>query len=290
MEQVIANALISASAYLLVGLGFSLVYRVSGVFHFAHGAVLTCSAYAGYSFSSVVPLPLGMLGGVVAGSLLGWGIEALVYRSLRDRDASGTILLLGSLGIYVVLQASVALWFGAGTHSLHPGALPVVVEFFGARITRPQIATFVLAMGTLPAVWLVLRTTTLGRAYRAIVCDKDLARTYGIDVQRVILYVFLVASVLAGVAGQLAALDGGVSPTMGFRVLVMGLVAAVIGGLGSVPGVGLGAVILAFVQHGSAWWLSSQWQDAIVFGVLIVFLVARPHGLLGRASQSETVA
>ena len=125
--------------------------------------------------------------------------------------------------------------------------------------------------------------------YRAVVSDEDLARVYGIDVDRVILHVFLAASALAGAAGQLLALDSGIAPAMGFRVLVMGLIAAVIGGLGSVPGVALGALVLALLQHATAWWVSSQWQDAVVFAVLVVFLVLRPHGLLGRATRREVV-
>jgi len=137
------------------------------------------------------------------------------------------------------------------------------------------------------ALW--LRYTIIGKAMRAVANDKVLARVSGIDSERVILYTFAMGSALAGIAGILVAFDVDMSPTMGMKALMMGVVTVIVGGVGSVPGIAAGALLLGIAQHLGVWKIGTQWQDAIAFGILLVFLVFRPQGFLGKKVKKVTL-
>jgi len=141
MNQVLANALVSAASYLLVGLGFSLIYVCARFFHFAHGAVVTAGAYASFVFSVWAGLPfwIAVPGGVLTATVLAMGMEFTIYRPLRRRAATPATLLLASLGIYVVMQAIVTLVFGAGTQTFRAGRVPEGIPLLGIRLTLPQM-------------------------------------------------------------------------------------------------------------------------------------------------------
>jgi len=291
MSQVIVNAIVSAAGYLLVGLGFALIYSTTRFFHFAHGIVVTAGAYVAFALTAWLGLPLwtAMFGGIIASALLGGIIELSVYRPLRTRAASAGILLLASLGAYVALQAVIVIAFGSGTQTLRAGNVPEALPILGARITIPQIATIVVSSVCCLFVWLLLTRTQIGKMLRAVACDHDLAQVCGIRGESVIMAAFLLGSSLAGLAGVLLALDGDMTPAMGFQLLLMGMLAVIVGGIDSIPGAALGAVLLGLTQNLSAWWLSSKWEDAIVFAILILFLLLRPQGFLGKPLGKVTV-
>ena len=289
MNQVLVNAMVSAAGYLLVGIGFSLIYTTVRFFHFAHGMTLTLGAYTCFTLAVWVGLPLyaAFAGGIVASTLVGAGMECCVYRPLRQRQASPAVLLLASLGLYVALQAAVSLAYGPGTRTFRAGAIPEALDFFGGRVTVPQVALVITGALCCVVTWVLLRKTRLGAAIRAVACDAELAEVNGINRDRVSLTVFLVGSFLAGIAAVLLTYDSDMTPAMGFRVLLMGMVAVIVGGIGNVPGIALGAVLVGLSQHLSAWWISSQWQDALVFAILIAFLLLRPQGFLGRPLKRQ---
>lgn len=291
MTQILVNAMISAATYLLVGIGFSLIYTTSRFFHFAHGMILTLGAYACFTLAEWAGVPpwVAILGGVGASALGGVAVFYGVHRPLRRRGASPAILLLASLGLYVALQAVVSLLYGSGTRTFRAGVIPEGLQVIGTHVTIPQIVTVLVSVLCCIAIWLFLRKTQTGRAVRAVACDPVLAETQGISQDRVELAVFTLGSVLAGIAAILLAYNSDLTPTMGFRVLLMGMIAVIIGGVGSIPGAALGSLLLGLVQHFSAWWISSQWQDAIVFVLLIVFLLIRPQGFLGKPMRGWTV-
>lgn len=291
MIQVVANTIASAAAYLLVALGFSLIYRSAQFFHFAHGGVLTISAYTTFSLWHWVGMPLAVAacGGIAVGAVLGAGMEILVFRRMRNRRASTATLLLASLGLYISLQAMIALVFGAGTQTFRRGQLSEPIELLGARLTLPQVSLVAVAVVCWLLVTLGLRRTTAGKLLRAVASDPSLAEAYGICRNRIILIAFVTGSALAGIAGILLAFDADMTPGMGFQLLLMGVVAMVVGGVGSVGGVALGALLIAFAEHASAWYLSSQWQNATVFVILILFLLLRPQGFLGKPQRKATV-
>jgi branched-chain amino acid transport system permease protein len=283
MNQILANAVISASAYLLVGLGFSLIYRTARFFHFAHGVVITAGAYAAFALKGLAGFPLGVsiLAAVATSALLGGAMELGVYRPLRGREASPESLLLASLGLSVAIQALIILLFGAEARTLRAGELPNALSVAGARVTVPQAVTVLAGVICYAAMHFLLHQTKIGKGIRAVADDSNLAKICGVKTDQIKLLVFIVGSSLAGLAGVLLAIDTDVVPAMGLGALLMAMVAVIVGGVDCVSGILPGAILVALVQHLSAWWISSKWRDAIVFVVLILFLVWRPQGFLG---------
>ena len=291
ISQLILNAVLTGSVYVLVALGFALIYGTTRFFHFAHGVVFTAGAYFTFLFKTWLgfPLSISILLAILLSTLLGCLMELSAYRPLRRKGASSLLLLLASLGMYIVFQNVISMVFGDDTKSIRSGVVKEGLNVFGARITPIQILIICVSVVLVVAVVLFLKKTKMGKAMRAVANDPELASVSGIDSDRVILWTFAVGSALAGVAGILVALDVDMTPTMGMNALMMGVVAVIIGGVGSIPGVALGALLLGMAQHLGVWYISSQWQDAIAFIILAAFLLFRPQGFLGRRIKKATV-
>lgn len=289
--QLTLNALTAASAYALVAIGFTVIYRTSHVFHLAHGIVFAAGAYFLYLFWRVLGLPcLPAAGlGVLACALLGCWMEVVIYKRLRRRDASSLVCLVASLGAYVVLQNAISLAFTDETLSLRSSATTEGINILGARMTPIQILIVAASLVSVAALGVFLGKTRLGMAMRAVADDRELAMTSGIASDRVVLAAFVVGSSLAGIAGMLVALDVDLTPTMGMRAILMALVVVLIGGVGSIRGLLLGALLLGTAQQLVAWEVSAQWQDAAAFALLLVFLIVRPQGFLGKRVRKATV-
>lgn len=291
MLQILVNGLIAASVYTLVGIGFSLIYSGTRFFHFAHGIVFTVGAYSTYLFKVWFGLPLffSILVSIGLSTFLGCLIEISIYRPLRRKDASSLILLLASLGIYIVLQNVISMVFGDDIKTIRSGVVVEGINVLGVRITPIQITIIVVSILLLATCFLLLRYTKIGKAMRAVANDPELASVSGIESDKTILLTFALGSALAGIAGILVALDVDMTPTMGMNALMMGVVAVIVGGVGSVPGVALAALLLGMAQHLGVWYISSQWQDAIAFVILLIFLLFRPQGFLGKKIKKAII-
>jgi branched-chain amino acid transport system permease protein len=291
IEQLALNGVISAGIYCLVGISFALIYRTAQFFHFAHGIVFTSGAYLSLFFSVIVRLPLipSTVLAVLLSAFLGCLIEGCVYHPLRRKGSSATTLLLASLGVYIVLQNVISLGYGDEARSIVSGRVQEGYLVGGARITGIQIVIISVAGLLVLMLQVLLNKTKAGTAMRAVANDPELSRILGIDNERVIVSAFALGSAIAGFAGVLVGLDVGMTPTMGMNALLMGVVSVVIGGRDWVFGVMLGALLMGLMQHVGVWKLNAQWQDAIVFVVLLIFLVFRPHGFVGRPLRKETV-
>jgi len=283
MNQIVLNAFISASWIAVTGLGFGLIFYCARFFHLAHGAVFTTGAYLTFLFNVLlgVPLLISIALAVALSGLLGWLMHIAVYRPLRQRGASSLVLLIASLGMYVALQNSIAMAFGKETKTIRAGVVEEGIDVLGGRLTSTQILTMCASVILVAAVAGLLGKTRIGRAMRAVASDPELASISGIDCDRIIAYAFAAGSALAGLAGVLVALDVDMTPTMGMHALMMGVVAVIVGGRGSVPGVAFAALLIGMAQHLGVWKISSQWQDAIAFIILLAFLLLRPQGFLG---------
>ena len=291
LPQLVANGLISAAIYTLVGVGFLLPFHTTRFFNFAHAAVFTVAAYMVFIFNVWVGLPFGfsVLLGLLISTILGIALWKMVYQPLARKKSSTLILLLAFLGVYIILQNVISLFFGDDAKSIRSGIVVEGVSFCGARITSIQILTICTSILLLIVLAILLKKTTWGKAMRAVANDIELAQISGIHSDRVILLSFAVGSLLAGVAGILLALDVDMSPTMGMNALIMGIIAVIIGGINSVYGVVFGAVLLGLAQHLGDWKIGSQWQDAIAFVILIIFLLFKPEGFLGKRVKAATV-
>ncbi len=291
IRQVIANALVAGALYGLVALGFSLVLRICKFFHFAHGVIFAAGAYLILLFTVRLEIPflLSIFLAIAACTLLGCLIEISVYRLLRNKNSSSLILLLASLGVYILLQNVISIFFGDETRSIRTGIVREGLNILGARITPIQIVTICVSAVLVIALSIFLKTTKIGRTMRAVASDPQLSDASGIVSNRVILCAFAIGSAMAGLAGILVALDVNMTPTMGMNALMMGVVTVIIGGVDSIAGIALAALLLAMAQNFGAWYIGSQWQDAIAFFILVLFLLFKPEGFFGKKIRSATV-
>ncbi len=291
MKQVLANALVAGSIYSLVAIGFSFVWSVTRFFNFAHGAIFSLSAYAGYVAVKQMHLSLasGIAIGIVIGTIAGVVTEVAVYRRLREKHASPAVLLLSSLGLLIVIQNFISLFFGDQPRVLRTGGVSEGVAILSVRLTKVQITILLANIMLTVTAWAVLRRTRSGMSIRAVSSDPDLAKCNGIDVDRIIMYVFAAGSAVAAIGAILVGLDTDITPSMGFNALLMGAAAAIIGGFGSVLGAFAGGLLVGFVQHFGVWKLPTEWQDAIVFIVVLLFLIFRPQGFFGKKLRNAHV-
>lgn len=282
--QLFINMAISSSMYILVGLSFSLIYSTVRFFHFAHAIVFTSGAYFTFFLNAWCNLPilLAILLASILSSFVGCYLDIWIYRPMRHKNSSPLILMLASLGIYIVLQNMVSIVFGDDTKSIRSTVVREGLSIFGARITATQVLIISISIVFVICMAVFLQKAKLGKAMRAVANDCELADISGVDTNQVILLTFAIGSFVAGLAGALIALDTDMTPTMGMNALMMGVVAVIIGGVGSIPGIALGALLLGMAQHMGVWYISSQWQDAIAFVILLIFLLFRPQGFLGK--------
>jgi len=283
-QQVFWNGVTAGSVYALIALGFSLAYSATRFFNFAHAVILTIGAYLAFTCVESLGLPLAAAipCAALGAGAVGAGLELAIYRPLRARGSAGLVLALASLGLFVAIQNVIPLLFGNDVRVLQKTPGSNVIAVFNARLTTVQVWSMITSASGAALVWLALRFTRSGKELRAVSCDPLLALAWGINTQRVILSAFGVGSMLAGLAGILIALDVAMSPTMGLNPMMIALVAMIIGGIGSVPGIFLGGLLLGLVQHLVAWYLGSRWQDPVVFLMLIGFLMVRPQGFFGK--------
>jgi len=291
IQQIIVNGAISGSVILLIAIGFGIIFRSARFFHFAHGAVLVVAPYAAFQTMKWVALPLVLVlpVAIMTATALGTGIEVFVYRPLRHRKAGSPILLIASLGIYIVIQNVVSLCFGDDTKSIRTRIVSPGYDLYGARITGIQFITICVAIIITVGILILMKQTKLGIAFRAVANDPKLARTAGIETDSVILWSFVLGSAFASVGGVLMAMDTDMTPTMGMRALMMGVVAVIIGDVNSFIGIALGSVFLGMALHLGVWKIGTQWQDSIAFLILLIFLLFRPQGFLGKKIKKATV-
>ena len=289
--QILVNGIIGGLAYALFALGFGLVYNTTRIFNFAHGAVYTLAAYSFYTFFVICgwPVALAAVITLVVAAAAGIAVDELVFRPLIERKTSLLIPLLSSLGLYIVIVNLIAVIFGNENKTLMPGLQSAYT--LGPIILTPiQISIAALSILLFVALVLVLRKTNLGKVLRAMRDDPDLLTAIGINQRRVRMVAFGIGSALSACTAVLLALDVGIDPNIGMSALLTGAVAVIIGGVGIFEGAAIGALTLGILQSLIIWRVSSRWAEAIAFLVLIVFLVFRPQGILGKRRRVEEIS
>ena len=279
--QFIINGLVIGSIYTLVALGFTLVYRVSRFFDFAQAGVFTVTAYCAYSLRVEAALPFWLAGLVACASagVMGGLVSTLIYKPLRGKRKSSA-LFLASLGIYIVTQNVVSLLWGDNTKTLRVGPVVTGFDVVGARITRVQLGILCVT-AVLLAVLAVIMHSRVGIYLRCLANDPFLARAFGLRVDRLEVGAATLASLLTGGGALLLSLEVDLTPSGGFKLLIMGMIGAVLGGLRSLWGAAAGGVTLGLAQNVAVLWFPTKWQDGIAFLLLILCLLLRPEGILG---------
>lgn len=290
MTQVLINSISGACLSLLVALSFWLTYVPTKTFYFSHGAAITFGAYGCYWLSGRLGLPVALaaLVSTVVVALLFRFIDTCIFMKTR-RELKTWMGLVASIGVYVILQNIVSLSFGDETLVLRSKPVEAGQQVWSGRITDPQIMTIVVGVVLFLSVKLLLRTTRLGREIRGVSSNADLSVVIGIDAERVVGWSVGIGSGLAAVAGILSGFDADITPIMGFRLLLNGVVVMIVAGVGNVRGFFGAAFLLAVAQHCAAYYINAKWMDAVAFLILIVFLIWKPLGFSGRRLKKVEV-
>ncbi|TPN02106.1 branched-chain amino acid ABC transporter permease [Mesorhizobium sp. B2-1-3A] len=291
--QQLVNGLIVGSFYALIALGYSMVFGVIKLLNFAHGDIYMSGAFIGLIVFSFVGIWVGngwlgvvcaLLASMLVVGLLGVVIERFAYRPMRN--APRLSILITALGASMVLNGS-ALALTGGRHYAFSTDLGFAgIDVSSVHITYTQIVLVGASITLMTGMQIFISRTMYGKAMRAVSIDMGASRLMGIDVDRVIALTFFMGSALAAGGGVMAgAYYGSVHFFMGFIMGLKAFTAAVIGGIGSVPGAMLGGLLLGLLEaFGSSLpFVGSEWRDVFVFGALILFLVFKPTGILGRA-------
>lgn len=304
LVQLLVNGLTLGSVYALVALGFSMVYGILKLLNLAHGDVLMVGAFIGWgiigwlggaqdtSVAVWLLIVLMLLGAMVGCGFLGVAIERFAYRPLRR--APRIAPLISALGVSFFIQNSVLLLFGANFRSYDTFDLvdvEVGISWGPLNVWIIRLLVIAAAFVMMAGLWLLVTRSKLGKAMRATSFDQEAAAMMGIDVDRVIVKTFFIGSALAGAAGVLVGLVfGQINHFMGFNYGLKGFTAAVVGGIGSIPGAMLGGLLIGladalsvgYIEDFTRGRLGSAFSDLVVFLILIVFMLLRPQGIFGK--------
>ncbi len=299
--QELVNGITTGALYSLVALGFSMVYGVLKLLNFAHGDLYMVGAYIGFfiiqffggaaNVSIPVPLLLAIMFVVAAGLVggLGVAIERFAYRPLRD--APRIAPLITAIGVSFFLESAALLLFGAQFRVYNTSefiSLSSGIQIGSVTIDSVQIMVLVIGLVLMTGLRLLVNRTKLGRQMRAVAADREAAEMLGINVNFVITATFFLGSGLAGIAGVMAGLlFNQVTSTIGFIAGLKAFTAAVVGGIGSIPGAMLGGLVIGVAESFVTGYISSTYSNLIVFGLLIVVMLVRPSGLLGRVQLQK---
>ena len=224
---------------------------------------------------------------IVCAGAVGVLIDRVVYRPLRKRKAPNLVFLIASFGVFIFIQNLLQLIYGAQMLTLRAGSVKEGHHILGAVITNIQILILVVSCLLFVTLWLFVQKTKLGKAMRAVADDPLAASVVGINPERIILAAFAIGSALAGVAGMLVSLETNIEPTMGMNAILKGIIASIIGGIGSIPGAMFGGIFLGLAENLGIWKISAGWKDCIAFAILIVFLLIRPGGIMNVKTHGE---
>ena len=281
--QTLISGLSLGSIYALIALGYTMVYGIAKMLNFAHGDIIMVGAYAVITAVFTMGLPpfIAILISIALCALLGIVIEFLAYRPLRQ--AQPLAVLITAIGVSYLLQNLALLIYGSEQTAFPTIVALPTVHIGGVYIDGITLATLVVTAVIMVALSLFINKTRMGKAMRAVSEDKEAAELMGISVNRTITVTFAIGSALAGVAAIFyGAAYTYIRPTTGAMPGIKAFTAAVFGGIGSIPGAMLGGILLGVIEQLSKTYISTLWADAIVFGVLVVVLVVKPTGLLGK--------
>lgn len=285
------NGISLGSVYAIIALGYTMVYGIAKMLNFAHGDIIMVGGYTVFVVCSGMgmPAPVGIISSIIVCTVLGVSIERIAYRPLRG--ASSLSVLITAIGVSYFLQNAALLLFGADTKSFQNVVtfVPSITLMNGAiTISGVTIATIVSCLVILVCLTTFINRTKTGQAMLAVSEDRGAATLMGINVNKTIAVTFAIGSALAAIAGVLLCSAYPVlSPTTGAMPGIKAFVAAVFGGIGSIPGAMIGGIVLGVIENLSKAYISSQLSDAIVFAVLIVVLLVKPTGLMGKKIQEK---
>jgi branched-chain amino acid transport system permease protein len=280
--DVLVEGALTSAVIALVALGFSLVYGVGGIVNLAHGSFFMIGAYSAFAVTETgAPLFVAVVVGVAAAMLSGVLLERLVIAPIRHQEVA---VLIATLAVAILVESGVRYFYG-GLERRLPGFREGAVDVFGVTVQQTRLLAGILALVTIVVVLLVLTRSPAGRMVRAVAEDAEAARLVGVRPERVTLWVLAIGAGLAGLAGILTAPYSVLTPTMWLLPLTQAFAIVILGGLGSIQGTVLAAVVVGFLDR----FIAFNVQDGdikvglVTVGVILATLVLRPQGLLGKA-------
>ncbi|NLB17745.1 MAG: branched-chain amino acid ABC transporter permease [Syntrophomonadaceae bacterium] len=287
--QQLINGLTLGSTYALIALGYTMVYGIVQLINFAHGEIYMFGAFFGLLLvlTFEVDIFLAIAGAMIFCMLMGILVERVAYRPLRG--SSRLSALISAIGVSIFLSTFMVLLRGPNSTSYPSSVMAIKTYNFGSiELSSLQIMILVTAAVLMIGLELMVKRTRMGKAMRACSQDLDAARLMGINVDRTISFTFALGSALAAAGGVMVGVYyNAVQPYMGTMAGLKAFAAAVLGGIGSIPGAMLGGILLGVLENLGVAYLASSYKDAIAFGILILVLLIRPQGLLGKATTKK---
>jgi len=285
ISAVFVSGIVLASVYALMASGLSLVWTTLGIFNFAHGALMTLAAYIAWTVSDAAGLGLWLGVGIAiaVAAVVGVGIlmERLVVRPFYDHRDILLITVMTTLAAMIFIEKGSQLVWGARLKQLRP-IVPGQVNFLFTTISAQEALIIAVAPVILALLWLFLRNSRLGRGIRAVGQNANAAKLIGIDVSRLFIITFALSAALAGLTGVLLGSVRMVTPAFGSEPLVKALIIVIFGGLGSLSGTILAAYLIGLLEAALVFFIGIYWAPSMIFVLLIVILLLRPQGLLGK--------
>ncbi|MDY3225342.1 MAG: branched-chain amino acid ABC transporter permease [Candidatus Faecousia sp.] len=288
--QYLINGISIGSVYAIIALGYTMVYGIAKMLNFAHGDIIMVGAYISFCATNYLGLPswVSLIAAVVVCTVLGIAIEGLAYKPLRGTPSLA--VLITAIGVSYFLQNAAQLIWSSSPKNFTSIVTMKPISLMGGKLVITGEVLLTVAVCILVMVGLTLFTgkTRTGKAMRAVSEDRDAAQLMGINVNQTISTTFAIGSALAAIAGVLlCSTVPTLQPTTGSMPGIRAFTAAVFGGIGSIPGAMLGGILLGIIETFSKAYLSTQFSDAIVFSVLIIILLVKPAGLLGKQVQEK---
>ncbi|MEA4893717.1 MAG: branched-chain amino acid ABC transporter permease [Oscillospiraceae bacterium] len=281
--QQFVNGLSRGAVYALIAVGFALIFSVLKFSNFAHGGLISVAAYAGYYFSSKFNFPPVLAVGCTAlvGAVTGVILDTIAFRSLRKRNSSNIYYFVSSITCGILFMNLLTLGFGTTFYTIKPFFKNPIWQIGDLIMLKMDVTIFLISMGLLAALMLLINKTKMGLALRIVSIDRDTASLMGINSNVIITVTFMIAGGLAGISGILLGSNFTIDPFLG-NMVVKGFVASVIGGLGSLPGAIMGALLLGIMEVVFTVMVGDILSPAVIFVITLVFLLLRPQGISGK--------
>ena len=295
MLQNIFFGLSLGAVYSLIAVGFALVFNILKFSNFSHGGVMSFTAYAGYlayiwifdgNVTGSVMFVAVVLTAAVVGAVTAVGIERVGFRRLRRNQAPVIYYFISSITLGILLENIITIFASSNFYSYPVFFSSKNIEFLGTSFSVADVVTLLFSAAALSALLFVLYRTKLGLAVRTVSFDVNTASLMGIDADRVVMATFAMSGALGGISGVFLGMNYSLYPQLG-QLVVKGFIASVIGGLGSITGAVIGALLLGIVEVGLIGVVGSGWMPACVFVIMLVFLLVRPRGISGLIVQEK---
>lgn len=284
--QYLINGIVQGSLYALLALGYTMVYGIIRLVNFAHGEFLMIGAMCGfYATKANLPMPISIIVAMLGSGLAAILVERLIYRPIRNQGRIPA--LITAIGTSLLFQYAGQIFFGAEPKTIPPFMAEKFYNFSEITISNIQIAVFIITMFILLFLWWLTKFTKIGKAMRATSFNINAAELMGINTNHIISFTFFLGAAIAGLTGMLISYTMSIEPLMGTQLGLKAFVAAVVGGIGIVPGAALGGFILGIAENLVAGLYKSSFRDAVSFLILIFILLIKPSGILGKNTKEK---